>query len=398
MIGFELTEEQRELQRVAAGFAEGEVQPLLQHIARSGVEKAAAQSQMMYAAGVELGLTRMLIPEAAGGGGLSCLDATLLLEELGAVDVAIAADYFALNTCMPLVILRGATKAQQREWMSKLTKGSPLILAGAQSEANVSGGELFSPDPDHGMRTRAYADGDSWVINGSKSAFVTNAGVADYYLIMARTDFTKSQLQGVSMFLVNADAPGFSIGKRTELAGWHSTHHAELNLAGVVVDGSRLLGGEGAALPAFSQVPEMGICLAACFVGLARRCYEYALSFAQQRVSWGKPIIEHQSVALKLADMAVDLETARLLVWRSAAAVDSDPQAAATVLGPAAKTHAVDVAIRNSRKAVEILGGYGVAKEYPVSGWYNDAIVGYACDFTREMLRLGMVPFLVESS
>ena len=200
------------------------------------------------------------------------------------------------------------------------------------------------------------------------------------------------------MFLVDADTPGFSTGARTELHGWHTTHHAELILDGVEVPAERLLGSPGNALPTFSQVPEMPIGLAACFVGLARRCYDYALRYTQERVSWGRPIIEHQAVGLKLADMAVELETARLLVWRAAAAVDSDPMAAATVLGPAAKSHAVDVAINVSRRAVELLGGYGVAREYPVGGWHADALVGYACDFTRDMLRLGMVPFLAQAS
>ncbi len=142
------------------------------------------------------------------------------------------------------------------------------------------------------------------------------------------------------------------------------------------------------------MIPEMPICLAAGFVGLARAAYEYALDYAKTRKSGGKRIIEHQAVALKLADMAVNVQTARLMVWDAAWAVEHDPMAAGTVKGPAAKTHAVDMAIRNAELAVQVLGGYGVASEYDAGRFLQDAWVGYACDFTRDVLRLGMVPFL----
>ena len=138
-------------------------------------------------------------------------------------------------------------------------------------------------------------------------------------------------------------------------------------------------------------------CLAACFVGLARASYEYVKDYVQQRKSWGKPLIEHQAVALKLSDMYVDLQAARLLVWEAALAVDTNPMLAATLKGPAAKTNAVDVAIRNSQRAVEMLGGYGITTEYPVGRYLNDAWIGYACDFTRDLLRLGMKQFLLEA-
>ena len=396
MVDFTLTEEQRELQKVGRRFARQEIAPLVEQVSKRGLDAVERSVRQMYARGVELGFTRLLIPESAGGGGMRCIDNAILLEELACGDIAIAADYFSLNACMPLVILRGGSEQQQAYWFDKLTRGAPVIMAGAQSESNVSGGDLFSPDPAHGMKTSAVRDGDGWLINGAKSAFVTNAGAADYYLIMARTTPGKPQMESVSMFLVDADSPGFSVGPRTDLIGWHTTHHSELRLDNVRVPAERLLGREGFALPTFAQVPEMGISLAACFVGLARRAYEYALAYAQERVSWGRPIIEHQSVALKLAEMAIDVETARLLTWDAAAAVDSDPMAAGTIKGPAAKSHAVDVAIRTSQRAIEILGAYGVAREYPTGAFLNDAMVGYACDFTREVLRLGMVPFLVQ--
>ncbi len=393
---FALSDEQRELQSVGRRFAAAEIAPLAEDVAKHGLQAADERIRAMYARGVELGFTRLMIPQAHGGLGMRCADAVVLFEELACADIAITADYFSLNACMPLVLLRGGTEAQQQHWMRLLTQGDAVIMSGAQSEPNVSGGDLFSPDPAHGMKTSAVQEGDDWVISGNKSAFVTNAGAADYYLIMARTTPGKAQMESVSMFLLDADSPGFTVAPRTELIGWHSTHHSELLLDEVRVPGDRLLGQAGMALPTFAQVPEMGICLAACFVGLARRAYEYALAYAHERVSWGKPIIEHQAVALKLAQMYIDVQSARLLTRDAASTLESNPMVAGTLKGPAAKTHAVDVAISVSQRAVEILGAYGVAKEYPTGGFLNDAMVGYACDFTREVLQLGMVPFLAQ--
>jgi len=141
-------------------------------------------------------------------------------------------------------------------------------------------------------------------------------------------------------------------------------------------------------------LPEVAIGLAASYVGLARAAYEYALNYAKQRVSWGRPIIEHQAVALKLADMMINTQAARLVVWDAAVTAETSPQLAATVKAPSAKTFAVDVAIKNAQTAVEILGGYGVTKECLAGKFLADATIGYSCDFTREVLRLGVVNFL----
>jgi alkylation response protein AidB-like acyl-CoA dehydrogenase len=142
------------------------------------------------------------------------------------------------------------------------------------------------------------------------------------------------------------------------------------------------------------SVPQMPIGLAAEYVGLARTAYEYALDYAKKRVSMGVPIIQHQSVALKLAEMYANWHGARLAVWDAALDCDADPMRAATLKAPMAKTQAVDASIRNAEYAVQILGAYGVTDEYPTARLLNDAWIGYSCDFTRELLRLGMVPFL----
>jgi alkylation response protein AidB-like acyl-CoA dehydrogenase len=155
-----------------------------------------------------------------------------------------------------------------------------------------------------------------------------------------------------------------------------------------------LFGQEGKAGELLMLLPEVAIGLAASYVGLARAAYEYALDYAKQRVSWGRPIIEHQAVALKLADMMVNTQAARLMVWDAAHAADTTPLLATTVKAPAAKTFAVDVAIKNAQTAVEILGGYGVMKESQAGKFLSDAWIGYSCDFSRDILRLGLVNFM----
>ena len=183
-------------------------------------------------------------------------------------------------------------------------------------------------------------------------------------------------------------------GKRTEMIGWKPSHHAEIHLDNVRVSKENLIGEEGGAGKLLMLVPEVAIGLSACYVGLARAAYEYALDYAKKRVSWGRPIIEHQAVALKLADMMVNTQAARLMVWDAAVTADTNPFLAATVKAPAAKTFAVDVAIKNAQTAVEILGGYGVLKDSVPGKYLADAWIGYSCDFTKDILRLGLVNFM----
>ena len=270
------------------------------------------------------------------------------------------------------------------------------MLSGALSEPNVAGSELFTQDPDpaQGIRTFARRDRDHYIIRGQKSAFVTNCGIANYYFVLARTSLDKPLWESISVFFVPADTAGLKAGRRTRMSGWHTGHHAELSLEDVRVPAKNLLGGEGAAARVMGSLPQMPIGLAAAYVGLARRSYEFALDYAQQRRSMGKPIVQHQAVALKLADMYADYQAARLVLWDAAVDCAVDPMRAATLKAPLAKTMAVDAAIRNAERAVQILGAYGVTAEYPTAGWLNDAWIGYSCDFTRDMLRLGMVPFL----
>jgi acyl-CoA dehydrogenase len=294
-----------------------------------------------------------------------------------------------------VILVHGGSEAQRKRWLGAFASEPDHILASASSEPDVAGADSFCPlpDPKIGLRSVALREGDRYVINGSKAAFSTNAGAAKSYFVMARTSLDAPAPVSTSLFIIPADAPGLTVGGRHHLIGWKTAMHAEVFLDNVIVPVENRIGEEGGnnALFFMKTLPYLASGLAATYLGLARAAFELAYRYAHERVSWGTPIVNHQAVALKLADMVADLEAARLMVWKLAWAADrGDPQAAG-VLSPAAKTFAVDVAIRNAERALKIMGSYGVSEEYDAGRMLNDAWVGDACDGTRDMLRLGIV-------
>lgn len=397
-IDFSLTPEQTQLQQTARDFALDEIQPLVKKLDESDHPDLFPWQlcKGVFYQGAKLGFTSLLLPQDLGGGGKKCIDLAIVQEELGAVDVSIACNYFSLPTVMPLLIARAGSSQQRDRLLSYVNYGKPLLFSAAESEPNVASSDLFCPSPDSqiGMKTLAVRDGDTYILNGKKSSLVTNAGIADAYFVIARSSLDQPMRDSMSIFYIEADTPGLTFGKRTEMIGWKASHNAAIHLDNVRVKADNLIGQEGQAAALLMLLPEVAIGLAASYVGLARAAYEYALSYAKVRVSWGRPLIEHQAVALKLADMMVNTQAARLMVWDAACAADSSPQLAATIKAPAAKTFAVDVAIKNAQTAVEILGGIGVTKECQAGKFLADAWIGYSCDFTRDILRLGLVNFM----
>jgi alkylation response protein AidB-like acyl-CoA dehydrogenase len=283
-----------------------------------------------------------------------------------------------------------------KAFVKRFAETPAMVLAGAQSEPDVAGSELMMAGPDAAFGPKLYAreTEDGWVLSGRKSAFITNAGAADAYFILARTDPEKPVFSGLSIFHVPAGTPGLGVGRKTKLIGWPLTNHAELVLDEVTLPADALIGQRGGAAMTFASVPEMPICLAACFVGLARAAFEHAKGYAADRKSIGRPIMQHQNVALKLAEMGINVETARLHVWQAAAACASDPMRAGMLLAPMAKATAVDMAIRNAELAVQVLGGYGITTEYDAGRYLADAWIGWSCDFTRDVLHLGIAQAL----
>lgn len=396
MIAFQMTDEQQMMQNMARRFARDVMKPIADSADRSRDGHTDSDAYLrFFSQATKTGMHAMLIDPEFGGAGRSCLDNAIVQEELGAVDVGLASS-LNLTMTVPTMIAAGATETHRRTWMQEIVGSDHHVLAGALNEPGVAGSELFCPsaDPALGIRTRAVRVGDEYVINGTKAGWVSNGGIATAYVVFARTGSDGPALATTSAFYVRADSPGLSTGPRTELLGMRTAWHAELFLNDVTVPAACMLGVENHGLELMgSSSAGMAVGLAAGFVGLARTAFEVALEYSGQRLSWGMPIRQHQAVALQLADALVELQTARLLVWDAAVAVDSGTADASWKVA-AAKTHAVDVAIANAERAVKIHGATGVASGAGPEKLLRDAWTGYSCDFTKEVLRLGIISAL----
>jgi alkylation response protein AidB-like acyl-CoA dehydrogenase len=390
MIDFSLTDEQHDLRDMARTFATRELASLAASMDAGDHGESIRNAYMtMFGTAVDAGLVTLLVPAEYGGGGGTCIDNVIVHEELGAIDAGLAGS-LNLTACVPLMLLAGAHPAQRTAWLEEICSRRDHVIAGALNEPDVAGSELFSPMPDPalGVRTRARREDDGYVLNGSKAAFVTNAGVARAFLVFARTDPDLGPMDGTSVFYVPADLRGVSVGAPTSLLGLRASWHAEVHFDDVHVRDDRRVGPEGGGLALMGQASApMALGLAAAFVGLARRARDEAVAYAKQRTSWGRRLIEHQAVALHLAGMETDVTTARLAVWEAAWCFDASRSEVARRV-PAAKAYAVDAAIRCAERAVKVFGGYGVAEEFPVAKLLRDAYTGWSCDFTGDMLHL----------
>lgn len=393
------SDEQAMYRETAREFAENEIEPVAADVLADEAGEPWEHVRPMFEDATELGFTTLLFPEEFGGEGASLTDHVLVMEEFGAADVGIALSYFNNTITSAEIIAAGATEAQRERWFAELCSLDAPLLCGAQNEPDVAGSDLFyrGSDPEIGLETYAERDGDEYVIDGSKAAFCTNAGIADYYFVIARTDLETPAMGSTSIFVVPADTPGLTTGQRTELMGWETAHHAEVGLDGVRVPARNLVGEkEGNIGEFFPQVlPALLTGFAGCYIGLARRAFERSITYAHQRESWGEPIINHQAVKLRLAEMYANTRTARLLVWDAARAVDTgDLEAMAKAYQ--AKTGAVDMAIRNAQRAVKLMGGYGVAAESAPARFLADAWTGYPVDGTRDLMRMDMLDYLLQ--
>lgn len=397
MIDLTLSDEQLLMRDTARDFARREIAPAVERAEQHHDGHLGREEYLeLYRSATKLGLHSLLVPEAYGGAGQGCVDNVIVQEELGAVDVGIGSS-LNLTAGVANLIVAGGTEEQRREWLPTFCAADDHVLSGALNEPDVAGSELFCPvpNPELGIRTRAVRDGDDYVITGTKVGWVSNGGVAKAYFVFARTDLDQPAPVSTTAFYVPAASPGLSIGTRAELLGMRAPWHAEVILDEVRVAASQRLGAEGHGVEVMGSASgPMVVGLAAGFVGVARAAYETALAWASERKSWGQPIRQHQAVALMLADMAVDLLAARLVVFDAAASLDRGDVDALALKVPAAKTYAVDVAIANAERAVKIFGGSGVTRGIPAEKFLRDAWTGYSCDFTREVLRLGIAAAL----
>ncbi|MFC7440395.1 acyl-CoA dehydrogenase family protein [Laceyella putida] len=358
-MSFQLSAEQAELRKWAHGFAEREIRP----VAAEYDEKEEFPREVLQKA-AKIGLTSYAAPTEYGGGGLtSVMAACLIGEELfwGCAGIATSLLAFGLAG-LPIYYM--GTEEQKRKWLSQLCDPNhPRLGAMALTEPNA-GSDVKA------IQTRAVRDGDEWVINGRK-CFITNGGIADLYVVFAKTD-PDAGYHGVSAFIVPGSTPGLSGGKKERKMGIRASHTADVIFENVRVPKENLLGEENMAfIGAMKMLEYSRPAVAAAAVGVARAAYEYALDYAKQRIQFGKPIFNNQAISFMLADMKTKIDAARLLTWRAAELADRGESCA--VEGSMAKAFAAEMAMEVTTHAVQILGGYGYMRDYPVEKWMRDA-------------------------
>jgi alkylation response protein AidB-like acyl-CoA dehydrogenase len=373
VISFALTDEQRELQALAHEFAERELRP----IAAEWDEREDSPPDLLPKA-ARLGLTSYAVPREYGGGGVDAVTSALIAEELSWGCAGLAAGIQA--TMFPVrPLLSFGTDEQRHRYLPRLASEDGALAAIAFTEPHA-GSDLAS------IRATARRDGDEWVLSGEK-VYVTHGGIADLTVVFARGD------EGISAFLLERDDPGVRAGRKERKLGLRASYTGSLVLDEARVPADRLLGEEGQGFLVamdFFEVSRPQVAAAA--LGVGRAAFEHATAYAREREAFGRPILDRQGVSFKLADMAMALEAARLLVWRAGGAVDAGEDAG--LLGSYAKAFAADAAMRATTDAVQILGGAGVMRDHPVEKWMRDAKVFQIVEGTSEIQRQIVVTYL----
>jgi acyl-CoA dehydrogenase len=370
-VSFELTSEQVALRDLAREFAEKEIRPK----AAEYDEHSTHPADIIEKAH-EVGLMNPHVPEEFGGVGLSMFDGMLIGEELSWGCAGIAVSIVANMLGAAPVVLAG-TDDQKRRWLPPLIE-SPMLCSFALTEPNA-GSDVS------GIQTTAVREGDEYVLNGSKM-FITNAGHADWIVVFASTDRSQGH-RGLSAFVVPTDLDGVTIEKHLDKMGQRATDTSAVALQDVRVPDENRLGEEGEGFKiAMRTLDHTRPGTAAGAVGVARAAYEYAVEYSRERVQFGQPIAMNQGVNFLIADMAAEIEAARLLTWQAAWLLDQGKRA--TLQSSFAKRFASDTAMKVTTDAVQIFGGYGYIKEYPVEKLMRDAKLFQIYEGTSQIQRL----------
>ncbi len=369
-----LTDEQREIVKLCRDFAEKEIRPRGREVDEADVHTPVD----IFAKAAAVGITDFMIAEQYGGGGFTdVFTQCLVQEELCWGDPGIG-NLVCSNGFFSDPLMALGTEEQKQKWLRPLTGTTPVMTALATTEPE-SGSDAASI-----ITTATRTDG-GYLINGQK-AWISNAGAADYYVVFAKTD-RNERSRGVTAFLLTKDAPGFSWGEPMRKMGQRAIVCRELFFDNVFVPEENRLGDEGQGFYGLMETFDISrTVLGAAAVGASRAAYEYALDYARTRRQFGKPIIEHQAVAFRLAEMASRIETSRLAVLSAARALDSG--APATRLAAIAKLTASETAMFVTHAAVQTLGGWGYSREYPVEQWMRDAKLEEIEEGTSDIMRL----------
>jgi alkylation response protein AidB-like acyl-CoA dehydrogenase len=379
--GFQLSDEQLAIRKMVREFAETEIAPHVMEWDEAQVFPRGAFQKLG-----ELGLLGVLVPESLGGAGLKYVDYVGVVEELSRVDGSIGLSVAAHNSLCTNHILMFGTDEQKRRWVTPLATGQ-MIGAWGLTEAEAGSDAK-------GTKTTAILDGDQWVLNGSKN-FITHASVGDVAVLMAVTDKTHGT-HGISAFIVDLHQKGIVAGKKENKLGMRASDTATLVMEDCRIPKGNLLGHLGEGFVQAMKILDGGrISIAALGLGMAQGAFEAALRYSKQRRQFGKPISEFQSIQNHLADMATEIDAARLLTLRAAWMKDHDMKT--TKESAMAKVYTSETAVRVANLGVQVHGGYGFTKDYPAEKFYRDAKLCTIGEGTSEIQRMVIARQLLHS-
>jgi len=387
-VDFSLTDEQKAIQELARDFARREIRPVA-----AGYDEREEMAWPVLRKAARIGLLSYGLPEEYGGGGvpdgLVGVTNFVVTEELAWGCAAIATEITS-TTYAAGPILAFGTEEQKRRYLPLFCDPEEVRLGALCLTEPQAGSDVSA------LATRARRDGDEWVIDGRKQ-FITNGGIAEVHIVFARVEGER----GMAAFIVERGAPGLEMGRKERKLGVRASHTAEVVLEECRVPGENRLGGvptapqlraEGdgersGAAQALTLLQYSRMTFAAAALGIARAAFECARDYARERTSFGVPIARHQAVAFKLAQMAMEIEAARTLLWRAGwLAATGRPLGMAE--GSMAKCMTADVAVRCCTEAVQILGGHGYMRDHPVEKWFRDAKLYQIWEGTNEIQRL----------
>jgi alkylation response protein AidB-like acyl-CoA dehydrogenase len=371
-LDFSLSEEQQLLKKTVRDFAEAEIGP---H-AREWDDKQEFPREVFTKLG-EIGLMGVVWPAEYGGSGMSTVDYAIVMEELSRVDAGVALSVAAHNSLCSGHIFLAGSEDQKKSYLTPLARGEKVGCWGLTE--NSAGSDAG------GTKTTAVRDGAFWILNGSKT-FITNGRIADTAVVMAVTDRAKEK-KGISAFIVERGTRGFRAGKKEDKLGVRSSDTSELVFEDCRVPAENLLGREGYGYVDTLKILDRGrIGIAAFSIGIAQASLEASMTYAQGRKQFGHSIADFQAVQFKIADMATRVSAARLLTWHAASLRDSGREH--KLESSMAKLYASEVAVKIALDAVQIHGGYGYIKEYPVERYLRDSKLGTIGEGTSEVQRL----------
>ena len=371
MVDFTLTDEQKDLRELANSFADKEMRKVAWEYDKDGT-----WPQDVIDKAWEVGLMNTHIPEAYGGPGLDYLSGCIIEEEVGWGCSGIGTSLMANGLASAPVTL-GGSEETKKKYLGMLTEAPKLASFG-----------LTEPDAGSdvsGMKTRAVKQGDKYVLNGSK-CFITNGTYADWFTVFAKTD-PEAGHRGISCFVVDANSPGVTVDKKEDKMGQRASNPATISFQDVEVPAENLLAEENKGFKlAMMTLDRTRPGVAAMATGIARAALEYATEYSKERVQFGVPIAMHQAIQFMIADMATKVEASRLLVWNSAFLLDQGVRNSR--VSSMAKRFAADSAMEVTTDAVQVYGGYGFIKEYPVEKLMRDAKIMQLYEGTSQIQRL----------